>query len=51
MGLNLSIHGRDRKTGQLHGVRYNLNPQEPKLPTTARGWRRMTKRKAGKKAG
>lgn len=38
---NLSIHGRDRKTGQLSGERYNTNPQEPKLPSTPRGKRRL----------
>jgi hypothetical protein len=46
---NLSIHGRDRKTGQQHGERYNTAPQEPKLPSTARGLRRLAKKK-GKKA-
>ena len=50
MGLNLSIHGKDRKTGQQYSERYNPNPQENKLPTTARGKRRLEKRKAGKKA-
>jgi len=38
---NLSIHGRDRKTGQLSGERYNANPQENKLPSTPRGERRL----------
>lgn len=41
MGLDLSIHGRDRKTGQLCGTKYNPNPQEPKLPSTPRGKRRL----------
>jgi hypothetical protein len=44
---NLSIHGRDRKTGQLSSERYNAAPQENKLPTTPRGKRRLAK-KGGK---
>lgn len=48
MGLNLSIHGRDKKTGQKHGEKYNTNPQEPKLPSTARGKRRLEARKSKK---
>lgn len=39
MGKQLSIHGRD-KNGNLDSERYNPNPQEPKLPSTARGLRR-----------
>ncbi len=44
MGLQLSIHGRD-KSGKQHGERYNTNPQEPKLPSTARGHRRLLAKK------
>ena len=47
MGLQLSIHGRD-KSGKQHSVRYNPNPQEPKLPSTPRGKRRLANKKAKK---
>ena len=45
MGQNLSIHGRDRKTGQKSSERYNSAPQEPKLPSTPRGLRRLAAKK------
>lgn len=40
MGLQLSIHGRD-KNGKQHTEPYNKNPQPPKAPSTARGKRRL----------
>lgn len=46
MGYKLSIHGRDENGNYVTG-RYNPNPKEPKLPTTARGFRRLANK--GKK--
>lgn len=43
-----SIHGRD-KSGKPAPTVYNTNPQEPQLPTTARGKRRRAN-KANKNA-
>lgn len=42
-----SIHGRD-KSGKLAPRVYNGAPQEPQLPTTARGKRRKQKKQEGK---
>jgi hypothetical protein len=43
-----SIHGNCVKTGKPSPQKYNMNPEEPKLPSTPRGKRRLQKKQENK---